>query len=173
MKNENTHKNFNRSMNESGYGANLSMAQRSTKRGRNKTIVYSDRGSESMSTWQGSEGKVEQPEEKKEQKEFNLRRSCLSEVKIMRELNEPSTINMRAPTQQQYDESQIIYPLQRKSQNEYYNIYNQQKNYDTLATMLAIFGLIIAVVNYQQVVHKYDIKGVQKTDKDGNPVLAS
>lgn len=71
----------------------------------------------------------------------------------------PSTVSFRNPTEYQYAQSRELYPKCQSYQRLFYQLYNKQRNYDLIATLLANFGLILAMVNYEYVI-KFDIDGI-------------
>lgn len=82
-------------------------------------------------------------------KNFNIKRSCLSEIKLFKQPNVPKVIGLRQATDEQLEESRKYQKITKKSISEYYNLFNKQRNFDFLTTVFAIAGLVLAIVNYE------------------------
>ena len=94
--------------------------------------------------------------------EFDLKRSCLSEVKLLRRPNQLSIIGFRKPTEYQLSQSRQIKPLQLESQKQFYKLERQHRNYDFISALLGLFGLVLTIINYEHTIFTYD------TDKSIN-----
>ena len=82
-------------------------------------------------------------------KVFEIQRSCLSEIDFFKRQKLPTMVGFRDPDEKQTSDSRKIKKEQFSSQTDYYKIFNQIRNFDFLTTVLAIFGLVLAVIDYE------------------------
>ena len=95
---------------------------------------------------------------------FNVKRSCLQEIKLLSRPKTPTVLGFRQPTDEQYDESRGIVPKVVESQKQFYMFFNKQRNFDLMGSLLANFGLALSLINYEYVVGYFDDKGIKLED---------
>lgn len=91
---------------------------------------------------------------------FNIRRSCLSEISILSRPKKLNIIGFRQPTEWQYEQSRDLKPKQQQSQKKFYRLEQSQRNLDFLQALLGIFGLVLAMLNYEYGIFSYDVDGI-------------
>ena len=67
----------------------------------------------------------------------------------------PHLLGFRRPTAWQYDQSRELKKKLDESNKLYFRLYQKQRNFDMMATLLANFGLVLAMYSYELVTFEY------------------